>query len=372
MHCPIDPSLFGSVGSCSDEFYGAPKGSFDYPLTIFYLLRTLPEWININPNIIAFSMGSVLIFALYAIINSLTQGILRVAILFVVLFSHSFRYLLERGQMDQLAWFLALVPLLLLTQRTKDPCNLFTLDTRIILGTLSLAASVLLKAFTLPILFLWPIILIRETSLKKRRFSILLSVFIVIITTLVLFLQGISPGAHSSSVQLMPGEIFGFKVGLSPNHNDLTLFEHAGIKVGFVLVGLISSREIFTSSLKSLLNSFNTLYIFTLGSTTFLAFYFFTASANYKLVSAQFLLISIITSFKSSSATKTLTLDRLIVYTIAVSVFCLTWHNYLPYIPSLQFIMIDYINLCITPFLVGFSLYPLLQFPWRQSITLKT
>ena len=355
VRCPTPVHLFSKLGSCSDSFYGLSPGQFDYPLLPFYLFNHIPQFISSRPNLAGLLLGTLFLLSFALLSSSLQKKCclnpsLSMVIYAASIYSFPFRYLIERGQLDQLAWALAFLSILLFS-RDKSRINKIFL---FLLALILLSLSAVLKAFTLPFLGILTICII----LNEKSFFYSFVTLIVFLTTAVLLVANpTSPGSVATLLQVEQGTVFGFGLGLMGPNSNLT---HLLLKIIIITLAFISGILSFAVRSRERFNVIN--LTGTLGASTFLAFYFLTTSANYKLISLALILLWIIyvRSLESpkkanSSSNSLLNIDAASTATILAISWC-GYYNYRPYLPALQFLSVDFTDYIIFPYLCGISL----------------
>ena len=352
--CNIPVHLFPQEGACSHSFYGLPMSAgFDYPLPLFFASKFFPEYLFSNPSVLAFLSGVSFLGSVYLLVIT-SQGkpnIAETISILLIFLSYPTRYMIERGQLDTLNWTIAIAAVLILIPRkhaaediTKRKLSA-TSNQRIGLASILLFLSTLVKGFTLPALFIWSIYLYRS---KKRMHALLGVVLTVISAFIILGPLARIPGAHATIIQVEPGEIFGFSVGIF-SWADYVLkifFICAGSILGFSL-----TKQFRCSPSLSLLAIVST--------STYLAFYFLSVSANYKLVCAALVLYTSMRSMHHSATRKLIpsTLASTPLHSIPI-MFCfisILIFNYRPYIPELQFLSQALFDNILMPITVGFA-----------------
>lgn len=358
--CHIPVHLFPQEGACSHSFYGLPMSSgFDYPLPLFYVSKFLPEHLFSNPSFLAFLSGASFLTCVYLlVIGSQAKFNLIEAISILLIFlSYPTRYMLERGQLDTLNWTIAIAAVLILIPRkhsaediTKEELNVIS-NLRICISSLALFLSTLVKGFTLPALLVWSIYLYRS----NKRTPALLGVLLTAISTFIILgpLARI-PGAHATYIQVEPGEIFGYSVGI------FSLADYV-IKILFITVGSVFGFSFNNNSRYS-----PSLSLLTIVSTsTYLAFYFLSVSANYKLVCTSLVLYAIVRSNLASASRRstptTVGLTPLYSIPVIISLASVLIFNYRPYIPEIQFLSQALFDNVLMPTTVGFAAVYLLS-----------
>jgi len=365
-NCKIDPSQFAVAGSCSDLFYGVPPGSFDYPLPLFYIAQHMPKTLFLNPSLLGFLSGSIFLTTIFFTSSLIKSSRKRCIALCLVIFSFPTRYLLERGQLDTFSWSLALS--VYIAARLVPKSRQFS-PILLIWQNASLWLAALVKGFTLPALAINNLTFFRS----RRWLPFWLSLAAIILACMVLITPDRLPGHHSSLVQLNPGEIFGFRIGLK---NSSTFFQETFLlKIVFILIGTV---WMLANMLREGLRYPNQRIgippyysqLFNLSASSYLAFYFLTASANYKLFPVALLFlcfqISPFHSFNAESNAQGLKYQnytkqlfnsslgwphpRQLLSAIALVII---YSNYMPYLPELQFLKIDFLNFILEPFFVG-------------------
>ena len=369
--CNIPPHKFSANGSCSDFFYGVPAGSFDYPLPIFHIAQSMPEYFFRSPQLLAFTIGSSLILSVYAIVNTVKSSLAKFILLILIYGSHPFRYLLERGQLDSLAWTIALSPLWIipLLRKTQFPND--TEYSNELTVSSSLFLSAIIKGFTFPALLIWSAVKIKGIGLK----TFILRLVYFILGLKVLVLAKSKPGSFSSIAQIMPGEIFGISVGLG-NSDYITPYAGALLKVTFILLGVIYGLIRLRYNLfdkHQPVWSFLKAYSVFVGSCTFLSFYILTVSASYKLFPLVIILIALqikdnkfiasnrmeamhYSTNNGNKPTSQFKEDYSLRLFLSVLILTLIYEGYMPYTAEIQFLKVDFINFILQPLMAGITL----------------
>jgi len=372
IRCPTPVHLFSTVGSCSDRFYGLSPGQFDYPLLPFYIFSHIPQFFSDRPNLLGLLLGIAFIISFAAISAKLQEKYklnqaLALIVFILSIYSFPFRYLIERGQLDQLAWTLAFLSILLCANKEALSRN----KLRFLVGLLLLSVSASVKAFTLPFLGITAIYLWLKT---KSYFNAVASTIFFVITAAQLFANPTSPGSVASSLQIAQGTVFGFHSGLSalgPNQYCIRiLFKISIIAFSFLINYLnLSSIPLPRLNMINLTES--------LGASTYLGFYFVTASANYKLIPIALISLWLIyskISARSGSVKFTCRYFLLINIESIAPFFAFAWigyYNYRPYIPSLEFLAVDFTDFVVFPYLAGLSVSILLILHFRLNSSRK-
>ena len=355
VRCPTPVYLFNKLGSCSDSFYGLSPGQFDYPQLPFYLFNHIPQFISSRPNLAGLLLGTLFLLSFILLSSSLQKEYrlnpsLATLTYGASIYSFPFRYLIERGQLDQLAWALAFLSIVLISSNNSQINKKFIF----LLSLILLSLSAILKAFTLPFLGLLTIIILLNKGTCFYRFSALI---VSLITAAMLLANPTSPGSIATLLQVEQGTVFGFSLGLSAPSSNLThvLLKLAIITLAFI-AGILSlkitSRETF-----SIVNLTGTL-----GASTFLAFYFLTTSANYKLIPLALILLWIVyaRSLKSPKEANSRSIGAANIEIASLApILAIVWcgyYNYRPYIPALQFLTVDFTDYVVIPYLCGTSL----------------
>ena len=383
--CNIPVNRFRDLGSCSDLFYGIPPGNFDYPLPLFSFIKLLPYW---NHEIVGFLEGSIFVVLVAFVCHRIFSNPL---VIILVLYGYPTRYLIERGQVDLITWILALFSVFLLFSLSTIQ-NSAPRDRAIIsLSAFFLFLSALVKGFTLPSLFIFSVYLKSKYKISKIY---LVPLLLTVAASFILFTPHSLPGHHSTAVQIMPGEIFGLLVSIPSHLTSAEIVYLLSIKISAALLTLIwlLLNERHESTIDSGYSLSIDLFAI-ISSTTYLAFYFLTVSANYKLVAASFLLILVTRDFlcftghqslksKKANDVKTLRFASYIPLLATANFTCSLSNifplllvasplvfNYRPYIPGLQFTTQYFFDFFICPSIAGVALYYL--FVALQSSTLS-
>ena len=352
--CNIPVHLFPQEGACSHSFYGLPMSAgFDYPLPLFFISKLLPEYLFLNPSILAFLSGISFLLCVYLLVMSSQErsNTLESISILLIYLAYPTRYMLERGQIDTLNWTMAIVAVLTLIPRRKELGDVdkdkssSISNIRLCISILVLFLSTLVKGFTLPALLIWSIYLYRS----KRRIPALLGFVLTPISAFTILgpLARI-PGAHATFIQIEPGEIFGFSVGIFTQADYIT-------KILFICVGVVlalsSSNKCKYSPSLSLLAIVST--------SAYLAFYFLSVSANYKLVSAAFVLYTIVrrhlVSTTRQATTTNISVIQIYSFPIILCFISILVFNYRPYIPEIQFLSQALFDNIIMPTTIGFT-----------------
>ena len=347
---------FFTEGSCSAAFYGVSEGSFDYPILPFLLSRALPRYIFSSPDLLALSFIIVFLALLYGI-YLLTKRTGLVTLTYILLvFSFPLRYLLERGQLDILTWMLVLLSSLSGfffccapgSSHLAFDCSAKEKKLFLYLGNCFVPFFVLLsiafKAFTILEAFVLPLVLL--------KFNLRTACFIAISLVPLSILSIYNPdgvGSVANQIQQMPGEIFGLSVGssiLSSGHS--LLFRLAVVILSFLISSLfIGHHKHYPPSLLP------PYILMSSSASAFIACYFLTSSANYKLFSVPLFLLSICWLYESSGTAglKLFSFSGLLyLFGLCLPVI---FFNYRPYIPSLQFLSQEFFDLFVMPALAG-------------------
>lgn len=367
---------FFSAGSCSASFYGVDEGSFDYPIALFWIARQLPRAIFESPSLLAV----VVAFCFLVLCLALGQVAFNrpaMSIPFLLLFCcYPFRYLLERGQLDILSWISVLAAILCsflfsytstIPQRT-NPNHTFReiLISRIlpsILVPLFVFFSVAFKGFTILEIFVLPFVFFSY----HLRLAGYISLFLAPLGAFSLYNPG-GVGSVATSTQVMPGEIFGINVSSSLIAPPVFLiFKVIIIVASFWVMRSLSGPVIRPRSLHQL----PALILLTTSSSSFIACYLFTASANYKLVSIPFFLISFAWRLGNSKLRSQTPLfrDSSLLF-VVVLVFPLMFAGYRPYIENLQFLVQEFQDLFLLPALLGVMIYSMAEPFFPRSLPL--
>lgn len=375
--CNIPVQSFKELGSCSDSFYGIPQGGFDYPLPLFSFIRLLPIW---NHQAVGFLEGFIFIVLVSVVCNRFACN---PVVTILILYGHPTRYLIERGQVDLIAWILALLSVIILFALHRSREIILYDSVVISASSILLFLSALVKAFTLPSLLILSIYF----KLKHKSSEIyLIPLVLTVIGFVVLFNPGSLPGHHSSAVQIMPGEIFGLLVAIPSHLRGTQLAYFLIIKISACLVTIMwfwlhnRNKPAIAIEHSAAIDTF-----VILASTTYLSFYILTISANYKLVSASLLLIPIFRDFFNPTSNRSLKPPKSVdigtslsrpcssvlhreslsfLFSNAfplLSVVALLIFNYRPYIPELQFTTQYFFDFFLCPSVAGIAFYYLLD-----------
>ena len=371
--CNIPVQSFKELGSCSDSFYGIPQGGFDYPLPLFSFIRLLPIW---NHQAVGFLEGFIFIVLVSVVCNRFACN---PVVTILILYGHPTRYLIERGQVDLIAWILALLSVIILFALHRSREIILYDSVVISASSILLFLSALVKAFTLPSLLILSIYF----RLKHKSSEIyLIPLILTVIGIVVLFNPGSLPGHHSSAVQIMPGEIFGLLVAI-PNHlRGTQLAYFLIIKISACLVTIMwfwlhnRNKPAIAIEHSAAIDAF-----VILASTTYLSFYILTVSANYKLVSASLLLIPIFRDFFNPTCNQSLKPSEFVDIGTSLSRQCSSLlcrgnltvsfsnafpillvaapliFNYRPYISELQFATQYFFDFFLCPSVAGIAFY---------------
>jgi len=356
--CDIPASQFLLKGSCSDQFYGVETGHFDYPVLQFYIYQLLPEWIFQHANILAFLTGSTFLLLMTFAFLPQIKKITTLSVLLLTLYSFPIRYLLERGQLDTVAWSFPLAAAILLrkliSSNLQDPTKVHSakkIGSLIFLAALAISAC--MKAFT------WPSLLVSSlyilTQIRFKTSEKYLVAVIPIAVLIIIFYPGIIPGSNATAIQTMPGEIFGMRVFSDENPAQYI------VKIASISAGIVCGALICTKISSYFRQNLNITLLMIVGSTSYLSFYLLTSSANYKLTSLAITLMSIavLLDFTHQQGPKHLVQRHLREFsTLNCSVFVLSsllvcYFNYKPYYPGLQFLAQDCFDLLLTPYIFG-------------------
>lgn len=348
--CETPAYLFNRLGGCSNHFYGVNTQVFDYPVGIFLLGQALPRWLFANPSIVGAVLGTTLVICLLRSIELSTRGTFAAFISVSVLYTKPVRYLLERGNLDEITWILALMAGLIVAQASEAKIKS---RFRMFLRNMLLSASIAVKGFTLPAA---SVELATLGRLKNRPHRVLMIILLLVFAASVTSVISISGGAggYATSIQNMRGEIFGFSVGL----DNASL---ATIKIVFALSGYL-----FTSRVTGKLDKYQIgleqrgfdigIYLIMLGSSAMSMFYILTVSANYKLVAVAIVLVglnSVHSHFtrrieRSNRVSESLAMGA--VFLILASSLLI---GYRYYVPGLQFASQDLVDYMLHPYTFG-------------------
>jgi hypothetical protein len=360
---------FFSHGSCSASFYGVDEGSFDYPLALFVLARRLPRFLFESPSLLAVFVISIFLFScLVVFCLALKKPSIWFALAYVILIaSFPFRYLLERGQLDIVTWTFVLLATissfafsnrLPLTQTSHRPGFPSYLAISALLRDLAvpllIVLSVAFKGFNVLELFVLPPLLF----LYNQRRACYIATCLAPVGLFSLYNpSGI--GSVATAIQSMPGEIFGLNVSSSLLNNPyIHLF-----RITIVIFSFFALRSLSPQSRTFPVAELPVALLLTTSAASFIACYFLTTSANYKLVSISFYLFSMTWLTYSRNYLKNLSL-RTIAPTLYIYIICIPaiYSGYRPYIASLQFISQEYIDLFLMPAIAGAMLFSVYSF----------
>lgn len=369
--CNIKIPDFYTLGSCSDQFYGIPAGSFDYPALIFYIARIVPDIIFQNPIILAMSNGILFLICMliYCFANQKYINTHTLLSIYLLLFSHPVRYALERGQLDLLTWSLMILSCVFLNassahRKIKYRISNIKSSSPQLLQNFALffmAASAATKAFTLGSYSIFWLLFAKKSS---RIYKLLTLALYIVVLVLILYPVGL-PGKNASLIQSTPGEIFGFSVGLS-GELPKTALKILVCIFGF-LVTISTLNYSHSSLIKNNCNQIIASIIFeplaVSGASSYCMFYFLSSSANYKLVSAGLFLVGIsllssrLTTRKSELNNQSHYNRILIFRNIAtLTSISILYHNYRPYIEELEFISQGQFDFFWCPLMAGICL----------------
>ncbi|QNG28912.1 hypothetical protein [Synechococcus sp. LTW-R] len=354
--CHIPIHQFKILGSCSDSFYGVIRGEFDYPTAAFYIYNLIPGWLVKHPNLSGFLLGTFFLMSCLVTATKIEKN-LRISNLCcliaysLLIYSFPFRYVIERGQLDQIAWILALLAFPLFLSKTYQRRS----NKNILSAGLLIFLSVLIKGFTLPYLFIYSV-LVNSILVSNRYLKVFLYALIPI-SLLLLTISGTAPGSFASNLHVDPGIVFGFQV---PNaHNSLNLLNY--LKIVIATIGFLTFASVANKILKQAIrhykgDSLTPIMTAALGASSFIIMYFFTSSANYKLVSLGLLFLSLAGLMSARSETQNIRYTKsnmLSILTFGASSLYILFYNYRPYFPELQFLAVDYCDYISMPFSVG-------------------
>ena len=378
--CTTPIADFISTGSCSDSLYGIPAGSFDYPLSMFYVARILPQIFFQSANALGTVLGSIFLTLIFAIIIKTRKSWITVFFYSLILLSYPLRYMLERGQTDLIVWILALLPALFLNKlELADNSRHSVNQAKYIFASLMLSLSVAAKAFTAPSLIVWTILLL----LRRHFIAGALSVSMLILSLYIVFSSTNPPGSHINSIQNAPGEVFGISVGvLGSSLIQSAMLIIAKLFVFVIVLLLLVFCSGFHQAMKLVLSKRPILftlegYSFLISSTSFVALYFFSSSSTYKLASlslSTLFIFCIIHSLTNSNLLAPTIMSQIHFDCInyALIATSLLFLQYRPYIPGLQFLSQDYAEYLLYPASIAFNVYFVLALLNQARITKNT
>lgn len=350
--CSQPIHLFPSHGSCSDVLYGIPPGNFDYPLPIFYFARLFASIISLaSSQFWAALMGCIYILLLAKVVCRLNlPSAIGPTLLVIALSSYPTRYALERGQLDVLTWIFVLLAILLMSKSSYDKVNIEA-HAYSFLGLICVSA--LLKAFTLPILFLTLLGLICFRF--KRKYIVVNAVLAVLSLIFISFPFTGFVGRHNTAVSSMPGEVFGLMVGVSgsPLQSPYFYAKTIVIVLSYCYYLNFVRKSLIKKATAPLVPA-----ICIISSCSYATLYLFSTSSNYKLVSIVLLLIgsiSLIISQFSSLHIK-IFLGSTTILSVVSPCLAAIYFNYRPYNPAVQFISQDIFDIIVTPAIFALSL----------------
>ena len=366
--CSIEIPDFYTTGSCSDQLYGIPAGSFDYPALIFYIARMVPDSIFHHPSILAILNGIVFLISMfmYCLVKKSHINYYSVFTIYIFLFSHPVRYALERGQLDLITWSMTLFSCVLMTASLAYPkikhrkYDLYLSPSKLLqhFSLFFIALSAAIKAFTFGAYSIFWMYFAKKTS---KSYKLITSLLYILVIMLILHPVGL-PGKNASLVQSMPGEIFGFSVGASGELAKYAL--KTLVCISGVFVSICTINYDYSNLKRNYIDTTRIPFIFEplaiSGASSFCMFYFLSSSANYKLISAGLFLVgvSLISPrlfYPKPEWDNHLNRNPMSLFRIIASVSCISvlYHNYRPYIEELEFVSQGQFDFLWCPLLAG-------------------
>lgn len=382
--CDIPIWNFSISGSCSDDFYGVPRGSFDYPLPIFYVARAVRFiFSSASPSVLAAILAASFIIALSALVfKQKIKQYQKLLVVFLLLSSYPVRYALERGQLDLIVWTLSILSCIFLSPmgiKRQTTISYPTHSLPSFLVPFFLFLGSLIKVFTYPALLIYTLKSLGYRS--SRRLKLINASMIVMAPILILMPFSGLPGENNTRLSSMPGEVFGLMTSINIESPLFLVI----LKIVFTLLGLFFSINLFRSTSSLIIDHprmSNPLSLLaTIGSSSYILFYLLSVSANYKLISAIIFLGSIslyslssqslsnnsfssiqnLRDLNACATSPALEQKKLLLLISMPMLFVIATFGYRPYLPSLQFLSQSFIDFIVMPMLFGLCLSHLFQ-----------